>query len=71
MKAILNCPMFTWIVNSYRIHFIPRQNYVVHGVWIQNHENNKPGTYVKGYTDHYICIKFESSSIKNGIKNAK
>ena len=30
----------------------------------------KPWTYVKGHTSYYICIKFESFSIKNGLRNA-
>ena len=32
---------------------------------------SKPRTYVKGYTNYYICIKFGSSSIKNGLGNVK
>ena len=31
----------------------------------------KPGTYFKGYTNHYICIKSESSGGEGGINNAK
>ena len=31
----------------------------------------KPGTYVKGYINYYTCIKFKSSSIKNGSRNVK
>ena len=31
----------------------------------------KPGTYINIYTNSYICIKFESASTKNGIKNVK
>ena len=32
---------------------------------------SKPGTFVKGYTNYYICIKFGSSNIKNGLRNVK
>ena len=32
---------------------------------------NKNSTYVKGYINYYICIKFKSSSIQNGIRNVK
>ena len=60
------CPTITYTVNSYRTPFIPRQNYVA-----QIHECNKPGTYGKGYAYHYICMKFESSSIENSTNNAK
>ena len=31
----------------------------------------EPGVYVKAYTNYYTCIKFESSTIKNGIRKAK
>ena len=31
----------------------------------------KPGTYVKGCTEYYICTKFESSTIKIDFRNAK
>ena len=30
----------------------------------------KPGIYVKGCTNFYICIKFKNSNIKNGLRNA-
>ena len=31
----------------------------------------KPVTYVKGYINYYICIKFDNSSIKNRLRNVK
>ena len=27
--------------------------------------------YVRGDTNHYICVKFDSSSFKNGLRNAE
>ena len=54
------CPMIPHAINSYRIPFIPSQNYFVFtNPWILT----KPGTWVRGYTNYYTCIKFESSSI--------
>ena len=32
---------------------------------------SKPRTYVNCYTNYYICIKFGSSIIKNGLRNVK
>ena len=31
----------------------------------------KPGSYIKGYTNYYICIGYESSSTKNSLRNVK
>ena len=31
----------------------------------------KFGFYVIGYTNYYICIKFENSSVNNDLRNAK
>ena len=32
---------------------------------------SKPVTNGNGYINYCICIKFESSSVKNGLRNAK
>ena len=63
--------MITHTIDSYRIPFIPSQNNIV---WGYNHKFvnvTKPRTYVKGYTNHYICIKFKSSKLKNERRNVK
>ena len=58
--------MITFTFDSYRIPFIPSQNYVV---WLQTQKYNK--TYLKDYTNHYIWVKLERSGIKIGTGNAK
>ena len=63
--------MISNTIKSYRIPFIPRQNYIVRGYSYKYMNLTKPGTYVKGDINYNICIKFESSSIKNGLKNVK
>ena len=61
--------MITRTINSYWIHSKSK-----YGVWGYNYKSmnsTKSGSYVKGYTNYYICIKFESSSITNDQRNAK
>ena len=31
----------------------------------------KSGTYVKSCTNYYLCLRFESNNIKNGLGSAK
>ena len=45
-------------INSYGIPFIPSQNYIVWGYDYKSINLPKPGTYVKGFTNYYIFMKF-------------
>ena len=60
-------------ITSYRMPFIPSQNYTVHvqGYNYKSMNLTKPGTYVKGYTNYCICIKSQSSSMKHSLRNGK
>ena len=60
--------MITHSISTYRTTFIPSQNYVVCGEY---NYKSKPGAYVNSYTNYYISIKFKSSIVKNGLRNAK
>ena len=55
-------------INSKWNPFIRSQNYFV---FYKSMILTKPGTYVKGYANYYTCIKFESSSIKNDLRNVE
>ena len=61
------CPMITHTINSYWISFIQSQYYIVQG---HNYKCMNP-TYVKCCTDYYICIKFETFSIKKWLQVCK
>ena len=63
--------MITHSINSYMIPFISSQNYSVQGYNYKSMNLTKPRIYVKGYTNWHTCIKYESSSIKKGLRNAK
>ena len=56
---------------AHQISFMLCENCVVQGYNYEALNLTKPGTYVKTYSNYYICIKFESSSIKNGLRNVK
>ena len=57
--------MITHTIDSHRIHFIPSQKYIVWGYNYKSMNLTKPETYVKGYTNYHIWVKFERSSIRN------
>ena len=63
--------MITHTIITYLISFIPTENYIVQGFNYKCMILTKPTIYVKGYTNYHICIKYESSRIKNGLRNAK
>ena len=67
-------PTITRTIDLYRIPFIPNRKHIVQHYYYKSMNLTNSGTYVKGYTNYlyYICIKFESSSVKSGLKwNAK
>ena len=51
--------------------FHAKSNYVVQWYKYKSMTLTKPGTYVKGYNNYYICIKFENSNIKYVLSNVK
>ena len=59
--------MITHTIDSYRNLFIPHQDVLYN---YKSINLTKPRTYVKGYINYYICIKFKSCSLKNGFRNA-
>ena len=51
--------------------FHSKSDYVVQGYNYKSMNLSKPRTYAKVYINYFICIKFESSSIKNGFCGVK
>ena len=64
-------PMISHAINSFRIPFIQSRNYIVQEYNHKSVNLTESGTYAKGYINDYICIKFESSSIKHDLRNVK
>ena len=63
--------MITHTINSYLIPFISSQNYIMWGYNYKSIDLTKPGIYVKDYINYHICTKYESSCIKNDLRNSK
>ena len=55
-------------IDSYRIPFIPSQNYVMWGYNYKSINVTKPGTYVKDFINYYLFTKFKSSCFKSGLR---
>ena len=64
-------PMITHNISSYPIPFISIENYIVRSYNYKSMNLTQLKTYVKGYTDYNIWIKFESSTVQNGLRNAE
>ena len=76
MPAFSEYPLPFNVYPSYQftpdpINLKKTKTYVLMGIYLQTINLTYHRTHIKGHTNYYICIKFESSRLKNGIRNAK